>query len=130
MRTVKSLRGLDLVCYGAGPMTLTQTLRNRYKGPVSPPQAEVCGLWLHLGAPRPRARTSASRYRAGWNLYVGMGNGGMRPRHADLFATDLTSSTSDPLHRPAADVLCAHSGQAATHLGLWRTWRGPDYPSR
>ncbi len=24
----------------------------------------------------------------GWNLYVG-GNGGMKPRHADLFATDL-----------------------------------------
>src|SRR5690606_28539031 len=25
----------------------------------------------------------------GWNLYV-CGNGGMKPRHADLFATDLT----------------------------------------
>jgi nitrite reductase (NADH) large subunit len=25
----------------------------------------------------------------GWNLYV-CGNGGMRPRHADLFASDLT----------------------------------------
>ena len=25
----------------------------------------------------------------GWNLYV-CGNGGMRPRHADLFATDLS----------------------------------------
>jgi nitrite reductase (NADH) large subunit len=28
----------------------------------------------------------------GWNLYVG-GNGGMRPRHADLFATDLDTAT-------------------------------------
>lgn len=28
----------------------------------------------------------------GWNLYV-CGNGGMRPRHADLFATDLDSET-------------------------------------
>jgi len=28
----------------------------------------------------------------GWNLYV-CGNGGMRPRHADLFATDLDTAT-------------------------------------
>jgi nitrite reductase (NADH) large subunit len=28
----------------------------------------------------------------GWNLYV-CGNGGMRPRHADLFATDLDDET-------------------------------------
>ncbi|MCV6070698.1 hypothetical protein OFP26_34520, partial [Escherichia coli] len=27
----------------------------------------------------------------GWNLYV-CGNGGMRPRHADLFASDLSKS--------------------------------------
>jgi nitrite reductase (NADH) large subunit len=27
----------------------------------------------------------------GWNLYVG-GNGGFRPRHADLFATELLST--------------------------------------
>jgi nitrite reductase (NADH) large subunit len=28
----------------------------------------------------------------GWNLYV-CGNGGMKPRHADLFATDLDRAT-------------------------------------
>ncbi|NHW87392.1 nitrite reductase (NAD(P)H), partial [Escherichia coli] len=28
----------------------------------------------------------------GWNLYLG-GNGGFRPRHADLFATDLSTET-------------------------------------
>jgi len=28
----------------------------------------------------------------GWNLYVG-GNGGMKPRHAELFATDLDDET-------------------------------------
>jgi nitrite reductase (NADH) large subunit len=28
----------------------------------------------------------------GWNLYV-CGNGGMKPRHADLFATDLNDAT-------------------------------------
>jgi len=28
----------------------------------------------------------------GWNLYV-CGNGGMKPRHADLFATDLDTET-------------------------------------
>jgi len=29
---------------------------------------------------------------SGWNLFV-CGNGGMRPRHADLFATDLDDET-------------------------------------
>ena len=29
---------------------------------------------------------------AGWNLYVG-GNGGMKPRHADLLASDLDRET-------------------------------------
>jgi nitrite reductase (NADH) large subunit len=28
----------------------------------------------------------------GWNLFV-CGNGGMRPRHADLFATDISTET-------------------------------------
>ncbi|MCV5997963.1 hypothetical protein MZO23_015940, partial [Enterococcus faecalis] len=28
----------------------------------------------------------------GWNLYV-CGNGGMRPRHAELFASDLDTAT-------------------------------------
>ncbi len=28
----------------------------------------------------------------GWNLYV-CGNGGMKPRHADLFASDLDEAT-------------------------------------
>ena len=32
----------------------------------------------------------------GWNLYVA-GNGGMRPRHADLFATDLARGDPGPL---------------------------------
>ena len=41
-------------------------------------------------APRPKARTSAIiATETGYNLYV-CGNGGMRPRHADLFATDLS----------------------------------------
>ena len=44
-------------------------------------------------APRRRARTSASSPpRSGWNLYV-CGNGGMKPRHADLLARDLDTPT-------------------------------------
>jgi nitrite reductase (NADH) large subunit len=32
------------------------------------------------------------RHRKGWNLYV-CGNGGMKPRHAELIATDLDKAT-------------------------------------
>jgi nitrite reductase (NADH) large subunit len=31
----------------------------------------------------------------GWNLYV-CGNGGMKPRHAELIASDLDKGTADP----------------------------------
>jgi nitrite reductase (NADH) large subunit len=33
---------------------------------------------------------------AGWNLYVG-GNGGFRPRHADLFASDISTMELIPV---------------------------------
>ena len=108
-------------------MTLTQTLEHCYWG-CGPPQAEVCGLRLHRGVRRgPEQGHRRHRTERGWNLYV-CGNGGMRPRHADLFATDLGRADPDPLHRPAADVLRAHRGQAATYLGLdGEHGRGLDY---
>jgi nitrite reductase (NADH) large subunit len=58
------------------------------------------------------------------------GNGGMRPRHADLFATDLDEQT---LIRYIDRLLMfyAHRGQTATHLGLdGEHGRGLDYLSR
>ena len=60
----------------------------------------------------------------GWNLYVG-GNGGFRPRHADLFATDLSTEelirsidrflmfyirTADRLQRTAAWIEAMEGG--------------------
>ena len=42
----------------------------------------------------------------GWNLYV-CGNGGMKPRHADLLAADLDRETL-VRHRPLHDVLYPH----------------------
>ena len=39
-----------------------------------------------------RARTRTDATEKGWNLYV-CGNGGMKPRHADLLASDLDEDT-------------------------------------
>ncbi|VEA14985.1 nitrite reductase large subunit [Salmonella enterica subsp. enterica] len=39
-----------------------------------------------------------------WNLYV-CGNGGMKPRHADLLAADLDRDTLIKYLRPLYDVL-------------------------
>ena len=55
----------------------------------------------------------------GWNLYVG-GNGGCRPRHADLFAADLDDDDADPHHRPVPDVLHPHRRPAGAHRRLAR----------
>jgi nitrite reductase (NADH) large subunit len=53
----------------------------------------------------------------GWNLYVG-GNGGFRPRHADLFATDLAE---DELIR-AIDRLLMFYVRTAERLERTATW--------
>ena len=50
----------------------------------------------------------------GWNLYVG-GNGGFRPRHAELLAADLDTGDAGPHDRPVPDVLHPHRRPAAAH---------------
>jgi len=66
------------------------TLENRYKGLRAPHKVKMAVS----GCTRECAEAQSKDFgviatEKGWNLYV-CGNGGMRPRHADLFATDLS----------------------------------------
>ena len=118
VRTVKSCVGSTWCRYGVqDSMTLTQTLEHRYKG-LRAPQAEVCGLRLHPGVRRgPEQGHRRHRHRAGLEpLCVRQRRHAAAPRRPVRHGS--RRADPDPLHRPAADVLCAHRGQAATHLGL------------
>ena len=68
-------------------------LENRYKGLRSPHKLKSAVS----GCTRECAEAQSKDFGViatenGWNLYV-CGNGGMKPRHADLFATDLDDAT-------------------------------------
>ncbi|MNM84195.1 Nitrite reductase [NAD(P)H] [compost metagenome] len=94
VRTVKSCVGSTWCRYGVqDSMTLTQTLENRYKGLRAPHKLKfaVSGCTRECAEAQSKDIGVIATER-GWNLYV-CGNGGMRPRHADLFATDLDEQT-------------------------------------
>jgi len=68
-------------------------LENRYKGLRAPHKLKSAVS----GCTRECAEAQSKDFgviatEKGWNLYV-CGNGGMKPRHADLFATDLDDET-------------------------------------
>jgi nitrite reductase (NADH) large subunit len=68
-------------------------IENRYKGLRSPHKFKMAVS----GCTRECAEAQSKDVgiiatENGWNLYV-CGNGGMKPRHADLFATDLDTAT-------------------------------------
>ncbi|RWT05998.1 nitrite reductase large subunit NirB, partial [Aeromonas caviae] len=94
VRTVKSCVGSTWCRYGVqDSMTLTQTLEHRYKGLRAPHKLKfaVSGCTRECAEAQSKDIGVIATER-GWNLYV-CGNGGMRPRHADLFATDLDEQT-------------------------------------
>ena len=94
VRTVKSCVGSTWCRYGVqDSMTLSQTLENRYKGLRAPHKLKfaVSGCTRECAEAQSKDIGVIATER-GWNLYV-CGNGGMRPRHADLFATDLDEQT-------------------------------------
>ena len=68
-------------------------IENRYKGLRSPHKLKSAVS----GCTRECAEAQSKDFGViatenGWNLFV-CGNGGMKPRHADLFATDLDDAT-------------------------------------
>ena len=94
MRTVKSCVGSTWCRYGVqDSVGMALRLEDRYKGIRSPHKFKLAVS----GCTRECAEAQSKDFGViatenGWNLYV-CGNGGMRPRHADLFATDLDDET-------------------------------------
>ncbi|MDO5769715.1 MAG: nitrite reductase large subunit NirB, partial [Psychrobacter sp.] len=94
LRTVKSCVGNNWCRYGVDDSVgLALTLEDRYKGVRSPHKIKM-GV---SGCTRECAEAQSKDFgviatESGWNLYV-CGNGGMTPRHGELFATDLDTET-------------------------------------
>ncbi len=94
LRTVKSCVGSTWCRFGIDDSVgLAVELENRYKGLRAPHKIKM-GV---SGCTRECAEAQGKDIgviatESGWNLYV-CGNGGMKPRHADLFATDLDKET-------------------------------------
>jgi nitrite reductase (NADH) large subunit len=91
LRTVKSCVGSTWCRYGVNDSVgLAITLENRYKGLRAPHKIK----FAVSGCTRECAEAQSKDIgviatEGGWSLYV-CGNGGMKPRHADLFATNLS----------------------------------------
>ena len=94
LRTVKSCVGSSWCRYGVQDSTaFAIALEHRYKGLRSPHKIKMAVS----GCTRECAEAQSKDIGViatdkGWNLYV-CGNGGMKPRHADLFASDLDDET-------------------------------------
>ena len=94
LRTVKSCVGSTWCRYGVqDSVAMALYIENRYKGLRSPHKLKSAVS----GCTRECAEAQSKDFGViatenGWNLFVG-GNGGMKPRHADLFATDLDDET-------------------------------------
>jgi nitrite reductase (NADH) large subunit len=93
-RTVKSCVGSTWCRYGVqDSVQMALSIEDRYKGLRSPHKLK----FAVSGCTRECAEAQSKDIGViatenGWNLYV-CGNGGMRPRHAELFATDLDDET-------------------------------------
>jgi nitrite reductase (NADH) large subunit len=94
LRTVKSCVGSTWCRFGVDDsIGLAVELENRYKGLRAPHKIK----FAVSGCTRECAEAQSKDIgviatEGGWNLYV-CGNGGMKPRHGDLFATNLDKET-------------------------------------
>ena len=94
LRTVKSCVGSTWCRYGVqDSTTLAIDLEERYRGIRSPHKLKsgVSGCARECAEARSKDFGIIATEK-GWNLYLG-GNGGMNPRHADLFASDIDRET-------------------------------------
>ncbi|NQY72894.1 nitrite reductase large subunit NirB [Halomonas sp.] len=129
LRTVKSCVGSSWCRYGVqDSVGMALRLEHRYKGLRSPHKLK----FAVSGCTRECAEAQSKDIGViatehGWNLYV-CGNGGMRPRHAELFATDL----DDQALIQAIDRLLMFYVRTADRLQRTSVWRenlegGLDY---
>lgn len=94
LRTVKSCVGSTWCRYGVqDSLALAIELELRYRGIRSPHKikAGVSGCARECAEARSKD-IGVIATENGWNLHVG-GNGGFRPRHADLLLTDVDTGT-------------------------------------
>ena len=91
LRTVKSCVGSTWCRYGVKDSVGTAIqVEDRYKGLRSPHKIKMAVSGCTRECAEAQSKdVGVIATEKGWNLYV-CGNGGMRPRHADLFASDLT----------------------------------------
>ena len=94
LRTVKSCVGNTWCRYGVqDSVSMAVRIENRYKGLRAPHKLKSAVS----GCARECAEAQGKDFgviatEKGWNLYL-CGNGGMKPQHAVLFATDLDDET-------------------------------------
>ncbi|GAA3203507.1 nitrite reductase large subunit NirB [Nonomuraea roseoviolacea] len=126
LRTVKSCVGSTWCRYGVqDSVGLAIALELRYRGLRAPHKLKsaVSGCARECAEARSKDFGIIATEQ-GWNLYVG-GNGGFKPRHADLFASDLSTEelvrtidrflmyyirTADRLQRTAAWIESIEGG--------------------
>lgn len=94
VRTVKSCVGSTWCRYGVlDSVKMAIDIENRYKGLRAPHKLKfaVSGCTRECAEAQSKD-VGVIATENGWSLYV-CGNGGMKPRHADLFATGLDDAT-------------------------------------
>ncbi|WP_219063134.1 nitrite reductase large subunit NirB [Pseudomonas sp. UMAB-08] len=94
LRTVKSCVGSTWCRYGVqDSVSMALLLENRYKGLRAPHKFKLAVSGCTRECAEAQSKdVGVIATEKGWNLYV-CGNGGMRPRHAELLATDLDDAT-------------------------------------
>ncbi len=94
LRTVKSCVGSTWCRYGVLDSTsMAIAIEHRYRGVRSPHKIKMAVSGCTRECAEAQSKdVGVIATEKGWNLYVG-GNGGMKPRHADLFATELDDET-------------------------------------
>ncbi|RZS53374.1 nitrite reductase large subunit NirB [Sphaerotilus mobilis] len=129
LRTVKSCVGSTWCRYGVGDSVgLAVELENRYKGLRAPHKIKfgVSGCTRECAEAQGKD-VGIIATEKGWNLYV-CGNGGMKPRHAELLASDLSRDEMVRL----IDRFLMFYVRTADRLQRTSTWRdnlegGLDY---
>jgi nitrite reductase (NADH) large subunit len=94
MRTVKSCVGSTWCRYGVqDSVGMAIDIENRYRGLRSPHKIKLAVSGCTRECAEARSKdVGVIATEKGWNLYV-CGNGGMKPRHADLLAGDIDTPT-------------------------------------
>ena len=94
MRTVKSCVGSTWCRYGVqDSVGMAIDIENRYRGLRAPHKIKLAVSGCTRECAEARSKdVGVIATEKGWNLYV-CGNGGMKPRHADLLAGDIDTPT-------------------------------------